>query len=100
MSDKLLDIVHSNVYSPMKITSMGGARYLVTFIDGKKDVVVWVESIWDCFEKFKEFKALVETQSKYKIKMFQLDIDGISFLQGIQPIFKESWYREANVYLI
>jgi len=30
---KVLEIVHSDVCGPMKTTSMGGARYFLTFID-------------------------------------------------------------------
>ena len=34
-----------------------------------------LKSKGDCFEKFKEFNALVKTQLEYKIKMFRSDND-------------------------
>ena len=69
---KSLKIVHFNVYDPMKTACMIGARYLITFIDDFAKNV-WLNVLkfkWDCFEKFKEIKELIEIQSKHKIKMF------------------------------
>jgi hypothetical protein len=60
---KPLEIVRSNIYGPMKTTSMGSARYLVNFIDNFSwNVWLYVlKTKGDCFEKFKEFKGLVKT---------------------------------------
>jgi hypothetical protein len=33
VSKKALDVVHSNVWGPNKMMSMGGCRYYVSFID-------------------------------------------------------------------
>ncbi len=38
----------------------------------------------ECLEKFKEFKALVETQSDHKIKVFRLDNGGEYISKGFQ----------------
>ena len=75
-------------------TSMGTARYFVTFNDdfSRKVWFYVLESKGDCFEMFMEFKELVETQLKHKIKIFLVkQWWGVCF-QGIQPNFKESWY--------
>ncbi len=32
-ASKLLELVHNNIYGPLKTASCGGARYFVTFID-------------------------------------------------------------------
>ncbi len=60
---KPLEIVHSDVCGPMRTTSLGGARYFVTYIDNfsRKVWVYLLKSKGECLEKFKEFKALVET---------------------------------------
>jgi len=72
---KPLEIVHSDVCDPMKTTSLGGARYFVTYIDdfSRKVWVYLLKSKGECLEKFKEFRALVETQLEYKIKVFWSD---------------------------
>ena len=53
---------------------MGGARYFVTFIANFSKKML--KSKNDCFEKFKEFKAHVDTQSEHKIKTFRSDNSG------------------------
>jgi transposase InsO family protein len=59
----------------MRTTSLGGARYFVTYIDNfsRKVWVYLLKSKGECLEKFKELKALVETQSEHKIKVFPSD---------------------------
>ena len=96
---KPLKIMYYNVRGPMRTTFIGGARYFVTFINYfSNDVWLYVlKSKWTCFEKFKEFKALVETQSEHKIKMFWSDNGG----EFVSKTFNHFlWYRKANVYLI
>ncbi|OAE20919.1 hypothetical protein AXG93_3256s1660 [Marchantia polymorpha subsp. ruderalis] len=75
---KPLEIVHYDVCGPMPTTSMGGAKYFVTFIDDfLKKVWLYVLKIKDeCFIRFKVFKALVEMQSKHMIKAFRSDNGG------------------------
>jgi len=75
---KPLEIVHSDVCGPMRTASMGGAKYFVTFIDdfSRKVWLYALKTKGECFEKFKEFKALVETQSEHKIKTFRSDNGG------------------------
>ena len=70
--------MHSDVCGPMKTTSMGAAKYFVTFIDDFSRMV-WLYPIKaksECFDKFKEFKALVEKQLEKKIKVFRSDNGG------------------------
>jgi hypothetical protein len=85
---KPLEIVH--VCGPMRTTSLGGARYFVTYIDdfSKKVWVYLLKSKGECLEKFKEFKALVETQSEHKIKVFRLDNGREYISKGFQRFLK------------
>jgi uncharacterized protein YigE (DUF2233 family) len=71
-ASKLLELVHSNVCGPMKTTSRGGARYFVTFINDilRKIHVYLLRAKGEVFDKFKEYKALVENQTGMKIKTF------------------------------
>jgi len=57
---------------------MGGAKYFVTFIDdfSRKVWLYLLKTKDECFIRFKEFKALVETQSEHKIKAFRSDNGG------------------------
>ncbi len=69
---------------------MGGARYFVTYIDdfSRKVWVYLLKSKGECLEKFKEFKALVETQSEHKIKVFRSDNGGEYISRGFQGFLK------------
>jgi transposase InsO family protein len=88
---KPLEIVHSDVCGPMRTTSIGGARYFVTYIDdfSRKVWVYILKSKGEVFEKFKEFKALVETQSEHKIKVFRSDNGGEFISKGLRRFLKE-----------
>jgi transposase InsO family protein len=87
---KPLEIVHSDVCGPMRTTSLGGARYYVTYIDdfSRKVWVYLLKSKGECLEKFNEFKALAKTQSKHKIKVFQLDNGGEYISKGFKRFLK------------
>ena len=59
-----LQLVHSDVCSPMPTESIGGSRYFVTFIDDYSRCyrVFFMKSKSEVPEKFKEFEALVSNQ--------------------------------------
>ncbi|GMF31110.1 unnamed protein product [Phytophthora fragariaefolia] len=65
-----LEVVHTDVMGPMKPTSMGGARYVIPFIDDfSRFVYVYLlSSKAQVFYRFREFKALAETQTGCKLK--------------------------------
>ena len=72
---KPLEIVRLDVCGPIKTTSIGGVKYFVTFINDflRKLWVYMLKSKRECFERFKEFKALVEIQLQHKIRVLQSD---------------------------
>ena len=72
---KPLEIVYLSVCSPMKNMSVGGAKYFIIFLDDflKNVWVYMMKSIREWFERFKEFRAFVEKQSKHEIKAFLMD---------------------------
>jgi poly(A) polymerase Pap1 len=74
-ASQLLEIIHTDVCGPMRITSHGGARYFFTFIDyfSRKNHVYFLKAKGKAFEKFKQYKALVENKISHKIKVLQLD---------------------------
>ena len=65
--------MHSGVCGLMRTTSVGGTKLFVTFIDDylRKVWVYTMKCKGERFDKFKEFQALVETQTQYKIKVFR-----------------------------
>lgn len=67
--------MHSDICGPMYTTSIGGARFFVTFIDNlsKKMWVYPLKAKRDMCAIFKEFKALVEAQAEEKITMLLSD---------------------------
>jgi transposase InsO family protein len=66
----VLELIHSDVCSPMPSTSLSGYVYYVSFIDdhSRKTWVYFLKSKDEALGKFKEFKALVENLSERKIK--------------------------------
>jgi hypothetical protein len=70
-ASQLLDIVHTDVCGPMRITSHGGARYFLIFINdfSRKTHVYLLKAKGEVFEKFKQYKALVENKIGHKIKV-------------------------------
>jgi len=54
-ASQLLEIVHTDVCGPMRTTSHGGTRYILTFIDdfSRKTHVYFLKAKGKAFEKFK-----------------------------------------------
>ena len=70
-----LEMVHTDVWGPSALSSLGGSRFYVTFIDDFSRKV-WVYSLKhksDVFETFKKWKAEVENQTGLKVKCLKSD---------------------------
>ncbi|KFK32108.1 hypothetical protein AALP_AA6G199700 [Arabis alpina] len=74
----ILDLVHSDVCSPLKTKSLGGASYFVTFIDdhSRKLWVYTMKTKDYVLGYFKHFVALVERQTGKKLKCIRSDNGG------------------------
>ncbi|KAH9671607.1 hypothetical protein KPL70_017434 [Citrus sinensis] len=72
-----LDLIHSDVWESPDI-SMGGAKYMVTFIDDyfRRCWVYPIKKKSDIFLVFKEYKARVELESGKRIKCLRMDNGG------------------------
>lgn len=83
----VLDLIHSDLCGPMETMSFGGARYFLTFVDDftHKAFVYLLKTKDEVFNKFKEFKQLVENQKGKKIKSIRTD----NGLEYINQHFKE-----------
>ncbi|KAE8675254.1 hypothetical protein F3Y22_tig00111689pilonHSYRG00088 [Hibiscus syriacus] len=73
----VIELVHSDVWQA-PVTSLGGAKYFVSFIDdySRRCWVYPIKKKSDVFSTFKNFKALVEFDSGNKIKCFRTDDGG------------------------
>ncbi|CAG4980328.1 unnamed protein product [Colias eurytheme] len=71
----LLELIHSDVCGPMQQTSIGGARYFVTFIDdfSRRVCIYPIKNKSEVFEKFVEYKNRVENELNKKIKILRSD---------------------------
>ena len=78
-----LDHIHSDLWEPSRVPSIGGARYFLTLIDdySRKVWIYFLKNKSDTFLKFKEWKILVETQTGRKVKKLRTD-NGLEFLSN------------------
>jgi Integrase core domain len=71
-----LELVHSNVFGPIKQASVSGLKYMVTFIDDFLRYV-WVyfmkKKKSEILSKFKEFKEKVESDLDKKVRCLCTD---------------------------
>ncbi|KAI3675541.1 hypothetical protein L1987_85131 [Smallanthus sonchifolius] len=75
---EVLDLIHADVCGPMPTKSLGGNRYFLLFTDDASRMtwVYFLQNKFEVFEKFKIFKAKVETEMSKKIKAFRTDRGG------------------------
>ena len=65
-SKGLLDYLHLNLWGPAKLSSMGGATYMLTIIDAlsHKVWVLFLKQKGDVFSTFKDCKTIIEKQTR------------------------------------
>ena len=74
-SKGILEIIHFDVCGPMLSSSLSGYVYYVSFIDdfSRKTWIYFTKNKDELFNKFKEFKDLIENHTEKKIKIFRSD---------------------------
>jgi hypothetical protein len=74
----ILQLVHSDVFGPVSVPSLGKSMYYVSFIDdfSRKTWIYFLRKKYEVFDRFKEFKALVENQTEKRIKVLRTDNGG------------------------
>jgi hypothetical protein len=72
------DLIHFDVCGPMSSTSLSGCLYYVIFIDdfSRKSWIFFMKIKGRVFNRFQEFKALVENQTGRKIRVLRTDNRG------------------------
>jgi len=74
----ILELVHIDVFSPIRIPSLGGSMYYVSSIDNfsRKTWIYFTRNKSEVFEIFKEFKDLLENKIENRIKVMRTDNGG------------------------
>jgi hypothetical protein len=73
-----LELIHNYLFGPMFISSLGKYMYYVSFINDfpRNTWIYFLQNKDKVFDKFKEFKALVESYIENKIKVLRIDNGG------------------------
>ncbi|GLJ29753.1 hypothetical protein SUGI_0587340 [Cryptomeria japonica] len=87
----VLDLIHSHVFGPVDVSSIGKSTYYVSFIDdfSRRTWVYFLKSKSEFFSRFKEFKAMVELQTGKKIKCLRTDNGGEFFSNDFDRFYKD-----------
>jgi hypothetical protein len=74
----ILQLVHSDVFGHVSVPSLGKSMYYVSFIDdfSRNTWIYLFRKKSEVFDRFKEFKALVENQIEKRIKVLRIDNGG------------------------
>ena len=73
-----LELVHTNVWGPAQVSSLGGSHYYLKFIDDttRKVWVYFLRHKSYVFQTFKNWKCLVENETGKKLKCLISDNGG------------------------
>ena len=71
----LLELLHSDVYGPMDVPSVGGSRYFATFIDdlSRYTTVYMMKNKSEVLDKFKDYVNLLENRTGLKVKRLSME---------------------------
>ncbi|GAB2266514.1 hypothetical protein Dimus_037897 [Dionaea muscipula] len=80
LSKNCLDYIHADLWGPEKTVTPAGNRFFLSIVDdfSRKVWIYLLKSKDQTFEKFKEWKNLVENQKDRKIKVLRTD-NGLEF---------------------
>ncbi|HEV7735828.1 MAG TPA: DDE-type integrase/transposase/recombinase [Chlamydiales bacterium] len=77
-ASKPLEIVHSDITGPEDVSSAGGAKYILNFVDDFTSMT-WIYLIKtkdQAPDKFKDRRAIVESESEHRVKTLRTDNGG------------------------
>ena len=87
----ILEPIHFDVFGPMNFPSLGKSVYYVSFIDdfSRNTWIYLLKKKSKVFDRFKEFKALVENQIEKKIKVLRTDNGGEFYSKKFEELYKK-----------
>jgi hypothetical protein len=77
-TERILHLVHNDVFRPMLVPSLVKYLYYVSFIDEflRNTWIYFLRNKYEVFDMFKEFKDLMENQEEKQIKVLRTDNGG------------------------
>jgi hypothetical protein len=86
--------VHTDICGPLDPISSGGNKYFITFIDdsNKKSWVYFLKEKSSALAVFKNFKALTEVESNYKLVAIRSNQGG----EYTSNAFQEEWDQTST----
>lgn len=74
-SNRILELIHSDVCGPMSVPAHDGSRYFVTFTDNysRASIIYCIKRKSEVFEKFKHYIAISEVMHGYKVSKLRAD---------------------------
>ncbi|HEV7736039.1 MAG TPA: DDE-type integrase/transposase/recombinase, partial [Chlamydiales bacterium] len=94
-ASKPLEIVHSDITGPEDVSSAGGAKYILNFVDDFSSMT-WVYLLKtkdQAADKFKEWRAIAESESEHRVKTLRTDNGGEYTSTGFEKYLQESGTR-------
>ena len=81
-----LELVHTDVWGPTLVKSIGNLRYYVTFIDEStwKVWIYFLKNKSDLFFVFKRWKTEIENQTGLRLKVWNLTMVGSIILKSLR----------------
>ena len=92
ISKGILEYVHSDIWGPASINSLGGACYFLTLIDdySRKVWIYFLKQKDEVFTKFKQWEAMAKKQIGQSVKRLRTD-NG----KEICEVQQECWCSEV-----
>ena len=74
-SINIFDLIHSDVWGPSPVSSIGGPRYFVIFVDdySRYSWIFHMKDRSELLQVYSNFAKMVETQFSKRIKIFRSD---------------------------
>jgi hypothetical protein len=77
-AEGILQLVHNDVFGPVLVPSLEKIVYYVSLIDdfSRNTWIYFLGNKSEVFDRFKEFKSLMENQTEKRIKVLRMDNGG------------------------
>ena len=97
-ADKVLGLVHSDLWGPAPVQTITGTRYVITFTDDKSrwTWVAFLKHKSDAFAAFKEWLTFVEKQTGQQLLIFRTDNGGEFITKEWKKFLKDRGIRHET----